>query len=221
MKKRLLLLLSPMLYNIYALDVQTFINNTNCDQIIVKSVYKICYNYKLKGAKFVAYTLDGNKVDSSLHIKKRPQFYVENQIPVKYRSYPTDYTHSGYDRGHLANHADFDYSASAVYQTYSMANIIPQDPKVNRDTWVKAEKYERAVAKSIRTISVINGVDYTQTPKRIGKHQIAVPESFWKIIYNNDKKFMRCFKYTNSQPTDTTKDTLKSHQIDCNSLYSI
>ena len=30
-----------------------------------------------------------------------------------------------------------------------MANIIPQYPKVNRYTWIKAERYERQIAKKL------------------------------------------------------------------------
>lgn len=212
--KKLLLLLSPSLA--FAVNVNDYINNQNCDQIIDKTVFQVCYSYKMKGAKYVSYTIDGNLSNASEHIKKRPSFYAENKIPVKYRSYPDDYTHSGYDRGHLANHADFDYSANVLYQTYSMANIIPQNPEVNRNTWSKAERYERDVAKSLGQVSVINGVDYPANPQRIGKSYIAVPSSFWKIIYNDDKVFKRCFKYENIAPTDN--DRLRDHEVNCGTL---
>ena len=76
-----------------------------------------------------------------------------------------------------------------------MANIIPQNLDVNRDTWVKAEKYERSVAHILGSISVINGINYSNTPDRIGKHKISEPTSFWKIIYNYDKSFKPCFRY--------------------------
>ena len=197
--------------------MQDFINDRNCSQIIDKTVFKVCYDYQLKGAKYVVYTVDGSTANASEQIKKRPSFYAENNIPVKYRSYPEDYTHSGYDRGHLANHADFDYSANILYQTYSMSNIIPQVPEVNRDTWIKAEKYERSVAQSLGAVSVINGVDYSNNPERIGKHKIAVPTSFWKIIFNDSKNFKRCFKYDNVVP-DVKFDKLKNHEVDCSML---
>lgn len=211
------MLLSTLSTTVYAVNVQDFINGKNCSQIIDKTVFKVCYDYQLKGSKYVAYTVDGNMANADEHIKKRPSFYVENNIPVKYRSYPEDYTHSGYDRGHLANHADFDYSANILYQTYSMSNIIPQVPEVNRDTWIKAERYERSIAQSLGTVSVINGVVYSNSPERIGKHKIAVPSSFWKIIFNDSKNFKRCFKYDNAVP-DVKSDKLKNHEVDCSML---
>lgn len=215
--KKILMLLSTLSANVFAVNVQDFINDRNCSQVIDKTIFQVCYDYQLKGAKYVAYTVDGSTANASEHIKKRPSFYAENNIPVKYRSYPEDYTHSGYDRGHLANHADFDYSANILYQTYSMSNIIPQVPAVNRDTWIKAEKYERSVAQSLGAVSVINGVDYSNNPERIGKHKIAVPTSFWKIIFNDSKNFKRCFKYDNVV-LDVKSDKLKNHEVDCSML---
>jgi len=203
--------------SIYATSVSEFINKKNCDQIIDKQVYTICYDYKMKGPKYVAYTLDGNKVNEA-NIKKRFSFYTEKTLPKKYRSHPRDYTHSGYDRGHLANDASFDYDIKVVRKTYSMANIIPQSPKVNRKTWIKAEKLERYVASKLGSVTVINGVIYSSNPKRIGKNKIAVPIAFWKMIYNDEENYKKCFFFENQLNIDIKKDKLKIHQIDCNKI---
>ena len=127
---RKLFLLTLLLFStLQATNLNNYINDANCDQIIDKQVFTICYNYKMKGAKYVSYTLDGNKVNV-INIKKRNSFYTEKNLPKKYRSHNKDYTHSGYDRGHLANDASFDYSKKVVRKTYSMANIIPQHRKL-------------------------------------------------------------------------------------------
>ena len=107
-------------------------------------------------------------------IKKRKSFYTEKNLPKKYRSHTKDYTHTGYDRGHLANDASFDYDKKVVAKTYTMANIIQQVPNVNRKTWIKAEKLERKVAVALGMVNVLNGVVYASNPPRIGKNKIAV-----------------------------------------------
>ena len=122
---KLFILLFFVTTSIYATNLSDYINKENCSQIINKQVFTICYDYKMKGAKYVSYTLDGKKVNA-VNIKKRHSFYTEKNLPKKYRSHTKDYTHSGYDRGHLANDASFDYSKKVVRKTYSMANIIPQ-----------------------------------------------------------------------------------------------
>jgi endonuclease G, mitochondrial len=84
-----------------------------------------------------------------------------------------------------------DYNQKVLRKTYTMANIIPQAPEVNRKTWIKAEKFERS---------------------------IAVPNGFWKMIYNDDKNYKKCFYYKNDLNAIIKGDKLKSHFIDCNTL---
>jgi len=99
-----------------------------------------------------------------------------------------------------------------------MANIIPQAPKVNRKTWIKAEKLERKIASKLGKATVINGVVYSSSPKRIGNNQIAVPKAFWKMIYNDEKNYKKCFYYENDLNVNVKSDKLKNHLIDCEKL---
>jgi len=217
LKKIRIYILILFLSTLHATDIDDYINKQNCSQIIDKQVFTICYDYKMKGAKYVSYTLEGNKVNA-VNIKKRHSFYTEKNLPKKYRSHTRDYTHSGYDRGHLANDASFDYNKKVVRKTYSMANIIPQAPKVNRKTWIKAEKLERKVAVGIGMVNVLNGVVYSSNPPRIGKNNIAVPDGFWKMIYNDEKNYKKCFYYKNDFNAVVKNDKLKGHLVDCKTL---
>ena len=216
MKKQLIAILLLSLA-LHATNINDYLNKEKCDQIIDKQVFSICYDYDMKGAKYVAYTLEGTKVNA-VNIKKRNSFYTEKNLPKKYRSHTKDYTHTGYDRGHLANDASFDYDKKIVRKTYTMANIIPQAPKVNRYTWIKVEKLERKVAVGLGTVHVINGVVYTSNPLRIGKNQIAVPIGFWKMIYNDAKNYKKCFYYENDLRAVTKGDKLKNHLVSCDTL---
>lgn len=216
MKQILLSLLTVASASTFAgsINLDNLQNKQNCNQIINKGIYQVCYNYEYKGATSVSYTVDGTKLtDAEVHIKKRPPFYPENSIPVKYRSFPSDYTKTGYDRGHMANHADFDYSSDLIYQTYSMANIVPQNPTLNRKTWLKAETYERMTARQLGSVNVINLIYYPQNPEKIGKSQVSVPSSFIKVIYNSDKGFKKCFEYQNDEPS--AFDNLRQHEVNC------
>lgn len=116
------------------------------------------------------------------------------------------------------NDADFDYDEKIVVKTYTMANIIPQAPKVNQKTWIKAEKLERLVASKLGSVSVLNGVVYSSNPGRIGKNQIAVPEAFWKMIFNDEKNYKKCFYYENDNNINPKADKLKNHLVNCDSL---
>jgi len=198
--------------------VSDFINQKNCDQIIDKKYYTICYDYNMKGARYVSYTLDGSKVNS-LNIRKRPRFYIEKKIPKKYQTKSSDYTKNEFhaDRGHLAPDASFDYSFTSLRSVYSMANIIPQYKKINRGTWIKAERYERFAARKYGNVNVINGVVYDKYPSRFRKSGIAYPTAYWKMIYTNDG-FSRCFYYKNDPIKTSHGDKLENHIVDCNTV---
>ncbi|MFW3357307.1 DNA/RNA non-specific endonuclease [Aliarcobacter butzleri] len=211
MKK--ILLSSTVIIALNATDISDFINLNTCDQIIDKQVFKICYSYKYKGALAVWYELDGNLINKN-NIKNRPDFYSEKNIPIQYRAKSQDYINSGFDRGHLAPDANFDYDLKTQVKTYSMANIVPQYPTLNRKAWIKAEKYERLIASKLKTITVINLVDYSKSTQQIGNNKLSVPNTFYKIIFNDEKNFKKCFKYENIEINPET-DELKNHQITC------
>jgi len=210
------LIVSPL--SASATEVRDFINKQNCDQILDKGFYQICYDYKAKGAKYVGYVLDGSNVNAG-NIKKRPRFYPDKAIPAKYRTTSSDYTKNEFhaDRGHLAPDASFDYSQKSLKSIYSMANIIPQYSKINRNTWIKAERYERMVASKLGKVTVINGVIYGDYAKRLRKSGIAYPKAFWKILYDNNG-FERCFYYKNDSHSKIKGDKLRDHVVDCDGL---
>ncbi len=202
---------------VHATNLSKYINKNNCDQIIDKQVFTICYDYKIKGAKYVAYTLDGSLVNKT-NIKKRESFYTEKNLPKKYRSSTKDYEYSGYDRGHLAPDASFDYDEKVVRKTYTMANVVPMAPNINRKSWFKAEKLERKVAAGLGMVNILNGVVYSSNPMRIGRNKIAVPTGFWKIIYNDEKNYKKCFYYENDLDIVVRDDKLRNHLVDCSQL---
>ena len=201
-----------------ATEIHDFINKRNCDQVLDKGFIQICYDYKAKGAKYVGYVLDGSKVNAG-NIKKRPRFYPDKAIPRQYRTKSSDYTKNEFhaDRGHLAPDASFDWSKKSLHAVYSMANIIPQYKWINRKTWVKAEKYERQVAKKLGSVTVVNGVVYASHPKRMRKSGIAYPLAYWKMLYDNHG-FKRCFYYKNDSHAKIKGDRLRDHIADCESL---
>ncbi len=195
--------------------MERFINNSYCDQVIDKEFLYVCYDYNLKVAKSVAYTLYGDLVNE-LNIKKRPSFYEEESIDVSYRAKVSDYSKSGYDRGHMAPDAAFDWSQESLDSTYSLSNIIPQIPEVNQKAWVKVEKYARDKAIELFELSVVNLVKYDNIPDRIGKSSIAVSVGYYKILYNLEEKYEECFYYPNNKEYNFDSDIIDNHRIDCN-----
>ena len=191
--------------------------NIDCDKIINKKVIDICYDYKVKGAKYVSYTLNGEKVNE-VNLRKRPKFYTEKNIPKKYATKYSDYTYSigiedcnqpftpnskinpneceiTYDRGHLAPDADFDYNKKDLTKIYTMANIIPQVSVVNQKTWTKVELYERQIASKLGLLNVITGVEYKNKNNFLVKKPLSLIKKSYKWKRNKIYKYYKQDKY--------------------------
>jgi len=204
---------------LFSASVDKYVDQSKCDQIIDKQLYKICYSYKYKGALSGWVRLDGNLVGKG-NIKKRAQFYNEKTIPMKYRTKYKDYTGYGKDwnRGHfVVADADFDYDEKALNKAYTMANIIPQSANVNQKTWIKVERYGRILAQMFGYINSISIATYDNLSNKIG-NDIAIPRKLYRVYYNNEAKFEKCFAYDNVLNVDYNNDKLKNHEIDCAAL---
>ena len=198
-------------------SIDYFMQKNKCSQVIDKEFYSICYDYMLKGSKAVAYTLSGDLVNEQ-NIEDSRSYKVERQIDKKYRAATTDYVNSGYDRGHIAPDAAFDWSNESLDSVYSLANIMPQARKVNRYTWTKAERLARFMAVKLGQVTVVNVLIYDSAPERIGQNRIAVPKGYYKILFNHQKNYLQCLYYANEKDIDTSKDRLSSHQVSCSEL---
>ncbi len=202
--------------------LDTLFSYYKCDQVVEKELnsgysLQFCYDYSYKSSIFTAYTLDAELVNS-VNLPDRPSFTKEEDVPEEYRVSPTDYLGTGYDRGHLAPDASFDYELEDLEQTYSMINIIPQDPTVNRDFWSKAEAYARDMTETLGTLQVVNGVVFDSNPDMLGDSTMSIPIGFWKMLWHDTKDFQRCFYYDNFIIGDSNLDTLDKHEIDCDTL---
>ena len=211
------ILLSPII--LFSTAIEDYIDKSKCDQIIDQQLYQICYSYKYKGALSGWVKLDGNLIGKD-NIKKRPRFYNEDSIPMKFRTKYKDYTGYGEDwnRGHfIVADADFDYDEKALNKAYTMANIIPQSAVVNQKTWTKVERYGRVLAQKLGYINSISIAKYENQNQKIG-NDIVIPSKLYRIYFNNDAKFEKCFEYENKLDIDYKSDKLKNHEIDCDGL---
>jgi endonuclease G len=180
--KKLLLLIPIFLLAFtskYTLDLNNFLQPIKCDKVLHKKAFDICYNYKYKHPNYVSYTLSKNLVNKNLYSRKGLRFRPDYQIPTRYRSYSKDYSKTGFDRGHNAPNASFDYNRAIQKETFLMSNIAPQKPQLNRRLWAKIERFARYEAVKYKQIQVVTGVCGS-----IGhiKNNVNIPKWWYKII---------------------------------------
>jgi len=193
---------------------EKFINEDNCSQIIDNEFIVMCYDYQKKAVKAVSYTLLGDLMNET-NIDERPSFYVEKELKSKDRISSTDYTRSGYDKGHMAPDAAFDWSEESLDAVYTLANIIPQAPQVNRRSWAKLERYVRNKAEELGELNIVNVVKYGQRSSRMGKNRMAISKGYYKILYNEEENYEECFFYSNKLGVSADGDVLDNHSVSC------
>ena len=177
----------------------------HCDKVLHKKAFDICYNYKHKTPNMVVYKLYGNLVNKNNYSRKSLRFRPDYEIPTKYRSYSRDYSRTGYDRGHNAPNASFDYDKSIQKQTFLMSNIAPQKPNLNRRLWAKIEKFTRIQAIKNKQISVITG-----NCGSLGhiKNNVNIPKWWYKIIFKPNNQLIA---FISKNSNNVGKDKAKQH----------
>lgn len=120
-------------------------------------------------------------------IKRNSDFHEEELLNSDERSHLADYTHSGYDRGHMAPSADMP-TKLAQYESFTLANIVPQNSENNRGIWAAIENSTRALAKDRGELYVITGPLFVGHSLRRLKGRVQIPTKIYKAIYDPAKQ---------------------------------
>lgn len=105
---------------------------------------------------------------------------------LQHQAVTSDYTNSGYDRGHLTPVNIARWSEKASKSTFALINIAPQVPYINEQYWKRLELHVECFSTKRRTL-VATGVCKDSLGKKIGKNKIDVPKCFWKMICYKDE----------------------------------
>lgn len=151
-----------------------FLNHT-----LRNKAYMVGYSEKLKNPLWVTYKVTDQKVSYG----KRPGFSADWRSLSGITT--SDYTGSGYDRGHLAPNYVIGsrYGVKAQTETFLMTNISPQKSNLNQKSW---QRLESAAAdhftQKFSEFWVVTGPIFSEEPKLIKKASIAIPDAFYKIF---------------------------------------
>ncbi len=171
-----------------------------CDKKLINRAYISYYSYQTNTPLWSSYTV--TEKEASGRSKRYRSFLYDKRVPKKHRIKSSDYSKSGYDRGHLFPNALADGgSIVRQAQAFLMTNIAPQHPKLNRVGWKYLESAVRKWLKRHKTLNIITGVWFNKSPIYIGKRKqqkIAVPAYWYKIIYDPKEKKAIAFWMPNS-----------------------
>lgn len=151
-------------------------------RIFRNQAYMVGYSDSKNNPLWVVYKLTPPS-NQTTHLKRPDNFNSDWRSFGRITS--EDYTHSGYDRGHLApNHAiALLYGKEAQKQTFLMTNITPQKPSLNQKLWQSLEEMELyQFTHQAKVVWVFTGPLFDGKAKYLKKNSsIEIPDAFYKI----------------------------------------
>lgn len=150
------------------------------------SSFAILHSGETKTPVFVAQRLNRQMLARSQTIQRTDRFYAEARLPASERAQLSDYRGSGYSRGHMAPAGDM-HSPEAMAQSFSLANMVPQNQRHNAGAWRRIEQDTRKyVMRATGDVYIFTGPVYESQPETVGVGQVAVPDYLYKVVYDAD-----------------------------------
>lgn len=154
-------------------------NNT---QALCMDGFAVMYSGVSRTPLWSAEYLTRKRLQQAKQIDREDSFHEESQLPQSMRAQLSDYSGSGYDRGHLAPNGDM-ANRSQQYDSFSLANIAPQSPRNNRYIWRNIETATRYLTQQYGEVYTVTGVAFTDKKAKQLAGRVLVPSHFFKAVY--------------------------------------
>lgn len=133
-----------------------------------------------------AENLRAENVESAQGLKRDNAFHAEPRLPRGQRAELEDYARSGFDRGHMTPNGDMP-DRRTQRESFTLANMVPQDSEHNRHIWAPIEGAVRKMAKKEGQLYVITGPAFLGTSlRKVGN--VLVPTHLYKVVYSPRQK---------------------------------
>jgi len=145
--------------------------------LIQRDQYALDFNDTTHEPNWVSWDLTA---DDSGSAGRSPNFFQDTTLPAGfYQVLTTDYSGSGYDRGHMCPSADRTATRADNDVTFFMSNMVPQTPDNNQGVWANFETYCRTLAQAGNEVLITSGPSgFAGSTVASG---VAIPGYTWKI----------------------------------------
>ncbi|MGB5877013.1 MAG: DNA/RNA non-specific endonuclease [Psychrobacter nivimaris] len=151
-------------------------------QALCMDGFAVMYSGVSRTPLWSAEHLDRTRLQQAKQIDREDSFHEESKLPKSARASLSDYSGSGYDRGHLAPNANM-ANRSQQYDSFSLANIAPQSLRNNRYIWRNIESATRYLTQQYGEVYTITGVAFTDKKTKQLANRVLVPSHFFKAVY--------------------------------------
>ncbi|OBZ89055.1 Nuclease [Choanephora cucurbitarum] len=124
-----------------------------------RTAYTVSYNRKDRIPYWVGEHLTKASLQKGSGVDRDgSNFKTDSALPAIFQALTTDYTNSGYDRGHMAPAGDAVNTQAAMDETFLLSNIAPQVGEgFNRQYWAYFEAFCRNLAQTYDDVYVYTG----------------------------------------------------------------
>jgi endonuclease G len=155
-------------------------SNSISEQIIKKKAFTASYNQDTKCPNWVAWRLSSEHTDGPY--KRMGNFHEEDKVPTP-KATLLDYRGSGWSRGHMCPAGDNKWDEQAMFESFSLVNVCPQNARLNSGVWNSIEMDCRKWAKRYGEVYIVCGPVYMNKEHEvIGENEVVVPEAFFKVV---------------------------------------
>lgn len=144
--------------------------------------FAVGYSGVSRTALWSAEHLTRSRIKAAQQLERVNNFHEDSRLPDRFKARLADYKNTPYDRGHLAPNGDM-ATPEQQYDSFSLANIVPQDPIQNRTTWRNLESQTRYLALKYGDIYVITGPAFEGKAVKQMRGRILVPTHLYKAVY--------------------------------------
>lgn len=163
------------------------------NQYLCRTGYAVNYSYKTESAYYVLENVTKEHINGT-SVRKN-DFHDDIEIPVEHRNTIREFLGSGFDRGHLAPAANFNYSDNVMRDSFLMSNMVMQNQDLNRHTWNLLEQYSRRIVNKYNQVFIITGTIFSENPKVI--NTVSVPSYMYKILIDPKRNKILAFMMPN------------------------
>lgn len=145
--------------------------------------YVLLYDTLYRQAAWVAHVLTRRDVEND-QADRQDRFIVCPSVQANGWPYAreSDYTGTGYDRGHLIPSADRVQTQDENDATFRMSNIVPQTPGLNRGIWNNLEQELRRMAVRMDTLWIVTGGVLRPGLPCLDTSGVGIPEYYFKVV---------------------------------------
>lgn len=150
--------------------------------LLCKKEFAVGYSTVRKTPIYVVQRLDAEDLTSP-DVLTSATFRIDPTLPREAQAALSDFTNSGFDRGHLSPFEDNNHDTISANESNFLTNIVPQVPGNNRGIWRVLESQVREMSLD-GPIYVVTGTIYDPTMAAFIGTGVPIPTYLYKVVIN-------------------------------------